>query len=494
MRACLVVIALVAACGSAKKDDPKALSNAAKNAFEVPKVGVATVLAADDGSKVPLLVLIDDAGGMQLSWTAKWQDLSTKDLKAGAKTVDLDFLEKFIKEVNALGQDPAWALKNMDAYSDLNEPLPGAQDDPPPPEEEDKPDDGQDESGGTGTAMALEEGKMGKKDSDRAEGQYKMRKDTVPQQRDEAALARRKIMGTRGPTSFTMFANKPDELGNPSRLAEILGEVMTDNKLQRLPAVILASPRVKASKLIQAVSYVQAPIAVSHAGTVRLLRLDFTRDRDYANWEVPPHWLEARLSMNGIAIEAVPEAVIDVAWASGPLDSATLVAALDKARKTRALDPLAPVDVLVDADVDAQRLVDLLVALDVGGVRMIGLGNAPNAEQLKRRGHRNPTVAVGQPNAQGDLDKAVIRKVVRADALQKIDACYDAALAKQSDLSGTVMVQFFIAPTGKVKTADAAGVDPDLAKCVAGVINKLEFPKPKGGGGVQVNYPFTMRP
>ena len=31
-----------------------------------------------------------------------------------------------------------------------------------------------DESGGTGTAMALDEGKMGKKDSDRAEGQYKM--------------------------------------------------------------------------------------------------------------------------------------------------------------------------------------------------------------------------------------------------------------------------------------------------------------------------------
>ncbi len=50
-----------------------------------------------------------------------------------------------------------------------------SQDDPPPPEEEDKPDDGE-ESGGTGTAMALDEGKMGKKDSDRAEGQYKMAK------------------------------------------------------------------------------------------------------------------------------------------------------------------------------------------------------------------------------------------------------------------------------------------------------------------------------
>jgi hypothetical protein len=26
------------------------------------------------------------------------------------------------------------------------------------------------------------------------------------------------------------------------------------------------------------------------------------------------------------------------------------------------------------------------------------------------------------------------------------------------------------------------------------VIHAIEFPKPKGGGGVQVNYPFTFRP
>ncbi len=53
----------------------------------------------------------------------------------------------------------------------------------PPPEE--KEEDGEDESGGTGTAMMLEEGKMGKKDSDRAEGQYKMKKNM-----SDAELAR----------------------------------------------------------------------------------------------------------------------------------------------------------------------------------------------------------------------------------------------------------------------------------------------------------------
>jgi hypothetical protein len=46
-------------------------------------------------------------------------------------------------------------------------------DDPPPPEGEED-----DEWGGTGTAMMLEEGKMGKKDSDRADGQFKMKKNS----------------------------------------------------------------------------------------------------------------------------------------------------------------------------------------------------------------------------------------------------------------------------------------------------------------------------
>jgi len=50
-----------------------------------------------------------------------------------------------------------------------------SQDDPPPPPDEEENADG---TGGTGTAMALNEGKMGKKDSSRAQGQYKMKKVT----------------------------------------------------------------------------------------------------------------------------------------------------------------------------------------------------------------------------------------------------------------------------------------------------------------------------
>jgi hypothetical protein len=46
---------------------------------------------------------------------------------------------------------------------------------PVPAEEPGAPADSEDQAGGTGTRMALEEGKMGKKESDRQEGQYKMK-------------------------------------------------------------------------------------------------------------------------------------------------------------------------------------------------------------------------------------------------------------------------------------------------------------------------------
>jgi Ca-activated chloride channel homolog len=55
--------------------------------------------------------------------------------------------------------------------------------DDPPPEEEDG------ESGGTGAAMALSEGRMGKKDSDRAEGQYKLKSHNA-----DPALARQQAI------------------------------------------------------------------------------------------------------------------------------------------------------------------------------------------------------------------------------------------------------------------------------------------------------------
>ena len=103
-----------------------------------------------------------------------------------------------------------------------------------------------------------------------------------------------------------------------------------------------------------------------------------------------------------------------------------------------------------------------------------------------------PTVAIGQANANGDLDKAIIRRYVKRN-LSKIQYCYEKQLLAKPGLGGTVKAAFFITTSGEVSTATASGVDPEVASCVAGVLKSIEFPKPRGGGGVQVNYPFTFR-
>jgi len=73
-------------------------------------------------------------------------------------------------------------------------------DDPPPPEEEeDKPDDGEDSGG----QMSLDEGKMGKKDSDRAEGRYKLQNNQVdPQLARQQAIEQARNAGILGASGY----------------------------------------------------------------------------------------------------------------------------------------------------------------------------------------------------------------------------------------------------------------------------------------------------
>jgi hypothetical protein len=498
MRAWIVAIALVAACKSGKEagKGPETVQNAANGAIPTPKVTVATVLAKDDG-KPPFLLLVDDMGTVRLAAARTWADLDANKLQIAKKTAKLGLLDRYVREDYAMGRDPIDAVKSWDEEGDTDIDLSSledtttrtgaAQDDPPPPEE-DKPDDG-DESGGTGTAMALDEGKMGNKDSDRAEGQYKMQKvedpqlarqQAIDQARAAGILGSRAVVGGAGMGAFAKLA--PNEDGTPSRVAEVEGVVVKDGKLERLRAMIFIAPTAKATKLIDAVRDTDDAIAVSYNGKIRPLHLQFG-GRDSAN-APSPDWLEARVSAKGVVVEAVPDKPFEVT----ALDQ--LGAAMEKVRAARGGE-FAPIDVLVDPDVDVQRLVDVVVALDVAGAKVIGMGPAPSTEQLARRGHRIPMTALGQPNAQGDLDKAEIRRVVKG-ALRKITYCYEKALLASPTLEGTVQVQFFIKPDGTVPTAAASGVDPEVATCVGNVIKSLAFPKPKGGGGVQVNYPFTM--
>jgi len=274
------------------------------------------------------------------------------------------------------------------------------QDDPPPPEEEDKPDDGEEESGGSGTAMALDEGKMGKKDSDRAEGQYKMQKN-----QEDPQLARQQAI-------------------EQARNAGILGST----------------------------ALVQGGAFASLTGTG-----DISSGFDDTNIYGGLLGNEAGEMNGGFGFGRS---------GFGPGGGGTGWGTIGTGRYG---------------------------TIGHGSGTGSGYGVGGGRGGMRGRSAAVPTVSIGQPNAQGDLDKAIIRRYIKRN-IQKITYCYEKQLLAKPGLSGTVTTQFFITPNGNVATSSGSGVDPEVANCVADVIHGIEFPKPKGGGGVQVNYPFTFRP
>jgi hypothetical protein len=122
----------------------------------------------------------------------------------------------------------------------------------------------------------------------------------------------------------------------------------------------------------------------------------------------------------------------------------------------------------------------LLAPLVVDGG--VGLGRGSTPGQAPSAG---PVVVTGS------LDKALIQRVIRAH-LGLIRKC-----AADHPTSGeqTVMVQFVIDGSGAVTSSKPTQTTPatePLARCTAGVFERMVFPKPLGGGVVTVNYPFRF--
>ena len=403
MRAWIVAIAVVMACKSGKDAGKggEVVQNAASAATPTPTVAVATVLAKDEG-KPPFLLLVDGAGTARLAAAKTWADLDAGKLQITKKATKLAVLDRFVREDYAMGRDPLEAVTSWNDMGDVDIDLSALddttkhgsadRDDPPPPPEE--------ESGGTGTAMALDEGKMGKKDSDRAEGQYKMKKD-----QDDPQLARQQAI-------------------EQARTAGILGNT----------------------------ALVQGGAFASLTGTG-----DISSGFDDTNIYGCLLGNEAGEMNGGFGFGRS---------GFGPGGGGTGWGTIGTGRYG---------------------------TIGHGSGTGSGYGVGGGRGGMRGRTSAVPTVSIGQPNAQGDLDKAIIRRYIKRN-IQKITYCYEKQLLAKPGLSGTVSTQFFISPNGNVTASNGSGVDPEVSSCVADVIRGIEFPKPKGGGGVQVNYPFTFRP
>jgi len=87
-------------------------------------------------------------------------------------------------------------------------------------------------------------------------------------------------------------------------------------------------------------------------------------------------------------------------------------------------------------------------------------------------------------------DKSPIRRAIRAE-MGRFRACYEAALAKNPTLEGTVVARFTIGAKGDVVESTAEGM-PAIDPCVARVIKTIKFPA--YGSVMQVSYPFAFAP
>jgi len=121
-----------------------------------------------------------------------------------------------------------------------------------------------------------------------------------------------------------------------------------------------------------------------------------------------------------------------------------------------------------------------------------GSGYGRNDDWKRQPRSPVPTISIGKPTVEGDLDKAIIRRYIKRN-IPKVQYCYEKQLLANDTLEGTVTTRFVIDENGSVASASAEGVDKEVASCIARVMKDIQFPKPKSGGIVRVTYPFTFR-
>lgn len=100
------------------------------------------------------------------------------------------------------------------------------------------------------------------------------------------------------------------------------------------------------------------------------------------------------------------------------------------------------------------------------------------------------------PVLVGALDKSLVDTVIKRN-LNQIRHCYQRELNRQPQLEGQVVVKFVIAGDGTVSSAytkHSTLGDATVETCINNRFMRMQFPEPKGGGIVIVNYPFVFSP
>ena len=142
-----------------------------------------------------------------------------------------------------------------------------------------------------------------------------------------------------------------------------------------------------------------------------------------------------------------------------------------------------------------------------GGIDLLGggkgkggkAGYGPGELEGGETGTRTIGAVVFEPpkrriKKKGHLTKEEIARVVKQN-LREIQYCYEKNLMRNNKLKGKLIMEWTIVSTGKVslvKTRYNSMRSVKVARCVSKNIKKWTFPLPRGGGIVEVEYPFLF--
>ena len=139
-------------------------------------------------------------------------------------------------------------------------------------------------------------------------------------------------------------------------------------------------------------------------------------------------------------------------------------------------------------------------SIGVGNVGTRGKGGGTGgygrgASRLGKRRSKVPKVIPLKPTVVGALDMETIRRVIRRHRNEYV-YCYEKELNQKRDLAGKIKVQFTIDGRGTVIAAmisETTMNNSTVENCLLRKVKRWKFPQPKGGGLVNVNYPFLFK-
>jgi hypothetical protein len=95
----------------------------------------------------------------------------------------------------------------------------------------------------------------------------------------------------------------------------------------------------------------------------------------------------------------------------------------------------------------------------------------------------------------GSMDPELLRKILQ-EYLPQFRHCYQQELVTMSDLKGVIDLDFQIDPEGRVSKTAVKAKDARFSRkgvdCMSKVLGIIQFPKPKGGGVVDVRQPLNF--